>query len=974
VIAAAVAPRPAASRADPATPAEIEAPPFARRLRQSEIDLLGQALAGLGWNPVFHLVMRVDESDEMVARCRVTLASLAEQTFAGWRLTLIARRRDTDFAALVERLRDGRDDARGLRDRALAWPGVTDILRARLLAGFEALADRVDIIAPHHALNFGDLVDGADGCPGFIAIVGAGDQLRNDAIAELALATGLDRDAALFYCDEERVNPATGAVEPFCKPQWSPDLLLSTNYIGRLWCATPAVFARAGGLLRDWMREGEYDLLLRCTEAAGAIRHVPATLYRRAPQALDGGALDRDALEAAALGRALARRGIAGAVEPGPAPGFHRVRRRLENPGRVSIIIPTRGSRGLIRTCIDTLRRLTAYPDVEIVCLDNIPAADTATKRWLRENADTVIPIDPPFNWSRYNNVAAGAATGDYLLFLNDDIEITEPDWLTVLVGEAQRSEVGAVGARLLYPDGTVQHAGMFLTGPWIARHAFRHKHRDELGYFGLARAQRNVTALTGACLMTRRELFRELGGFDEAHDITNNDLDFCLKVRRAGLLCVYTPDATLVHHEQATRTQTSDHFDERAFEREWAGVFAKGDPYHHPALSPHVDDFIVDHEFAETVCVARPLFDRDRIRRILVVKLDHLGDCVGATPAIRRLKHHFPAARIEVLSGPWADPVWSLVPEIDEVIHFAFYDANSSKPPREVGTAELDRLRRLLGPRRYDLAVDLRRHPDTRRVLQATGARYTAGGDYQGRFPWLDIALEWESDRRLTAKRQYFGDALVDLVDAIAAAGERDDAVPRLDPGGAAAPSDPELRAVFERRVVCVHPAVGNEMRRWPAEHFAGLIDMMIERDDVNVVLIGGAEDRLVANAVLDRVRNRDRVTLGVGRVRLAELPAFLTRCALFVGNNSGPKHIAAAVGVPTVGVHSGNVDAREWGPSGPRAVAVRRWVECSPCYLARPGECSRGVACLTELRPFDVYSVCRRLLAMGRGASADA
>jgi ADP-heptose:LPS heptosyltransferase/GT2 family glycosyltransferase len=952
-----------------ASPVVVEAAPFTRKIRQSEIDLLGEALAGLGWHPSFHLVMRVDDSEAMIARCRVTLSSLAEQGFAGWRLILVARRRDADFGELIERLRDGRDDARGLRDGALASPVVTDEFRARVLHGFDRLAEKVEIVAPRPGLSFADLAADSEGRPTFIAIVGAGDQLRNDALAELALATGLDRDGALFYCDEERVNPATGAIEPFCKPQWSPDLLLSTNYIGRLWCAAPRVFDRAGGLLRDWLRQGEYDLVLRCTEEAGSIRHVPGTLYRR-----EGDALDRAGTEISALERALTRRGIAAHVEPGCAPGFHQVRRQIAKPGRVSIIIPTRASRGLIRTCIETLRQLTDYPDFEIVCADNIPASDTATKRWLRKTADTVIAIDPPFNWSRHNNVAAHAATGDYLLFLNDDIEIIEPGWLRALVGEAQRSEVGAVGARLLYPDGTVQHAGMFLMRPWIARHAFRGKHRDDLGYFGLARTQRNVTGLTGACLMTRRDLFWQLGGFDEAHDITNNDLDFCLKVRREGLLCVYTPAATLIHHEQATRTEVSDHFDVGAFAREWRGMFARGDPYHHPALSSQVDDVVVDHEFAETVSVSRPLYDRDGIRRILVVKLDHLGDCIGAIPAIRRLKHHFPLASIDVLSGPWADPVWALVPEIDEIIHFAFYDANSSRPPRQVGSATLEELRRQLAPRRYDLAVDLRRHPETRRVLQSIGARYTAGVDYQGRFPWLDIALEWEGDRRQVAKRQYFGAALVNLVDAIAAAGERDDAMPRLDPGAASALSDPELRAAFERPVVCVHPAVGNEMRRWPAEHFARLIDLLIEGNGVNVVLIGGAEDRSVVNAVLDKVQNRDRVALAVGRVSLGELPAFLARCALFVGNNSGPKHIAAALGVPTVGVHSGNVDAREWAPAGPRAVAVRRWVECSPCYLARPSECSRALACLTELRPFDVYPVCRRLLAMGHGAAADA
>ncbi len=941
---------------------DLEVPPFTRRLSQSEIDLFGQALKGLGRDPVFHLVMRVDDSDEMIARCRVTLASLAEQSFIGWRLILVARRRDLGFDALTERLRDGRDDARVLRDLALAWPGVTGDLRRRFVAGFDKLADKVELVAPRPAMSFTELVAGFDGCSSFIGIVGAGDQLRNDALAELALATGLDRGAALFYCDEERVNPATGALEPFCKPQWSPDLLLSTNYVGRPWCATPQVFADAGGLLRDWLRQGEYDLVLRCTEAAGTIRQVPATLCRRW-----GDGLDSDALEAAALSRALVRRGIAADVLPGFRRGFHRVRRRIEHPGRVSIIIPTRASRGLIRTCIDTLRRWTEYPDFEIVCVDDIPASDAATKRWLRENADTVIAAEPSFNWSRYNNNAARSATGEYLLFLNDDVEIIEPDWLTVLVGEAQRREVGVVGARLLYPDGTVQHAGMFLTRPWYARHAFRHRHRDDPGYFGLARTQRNVTGLTGACIITRRDVFEALGGFDEAHDIVNNDLDFCLKARRAGLLCVYAPDATLIHHELGTRAPTSDHFDVDAFARDWSGVFARGDPYHHPALAVNVDDFVVDPEPSETVYVSRPHFDADSIRRVLVVMLDHIGEAIAAIPAVRRLKHHFPSAAIDVLAGPWTDRVWTQVPEINDVIHFSFYDADSSKPPREVGPAELRALGRSLGRRGYDLAVDLHRQPDTRHLLPLAGARYTAGYDHRGQFSWLDIALE--GDTREVAERQHFN-----LVDAVAAAGEREGAPPGLAAGSVGSVPNPELDALFERPVVCVHPAVADEMRRWPERYFARLIDLLIEGEGVNVVLIGGPGDEAIAGAVLAELRNRDRVGVAVDRIALANLPSFLARCALFVGDDSGLQHIAAAIGLPTVGVHSGNVDPSEWAPAGLRAVAVRRHVECSPCHLTRQEDCSRGLACLTELRPLDVYLVCRRMLALGRSVPADA
>ncbi|MGH7093401.1 MAG: glycosyltransferase family 9 protein, partial [Stellaceae bacterium] len=178
----------------------------------------------------------------------------------------------------------------------------------------------------------------------------------------------------------------------------------------------------------------------------------------------------------------------------------------------------------------------------------------------------------------------------------------------------------------------------------------------------------------------------------------------------------------------------------------------------------------------------------------------------------------------------------------------------------------------------------------------------------------------------------------------------------------------DAALVTLFARPVVCLHPAAGVRIRRWPAAHFAELADLLIEGDDVNVVLVGGAGDAAIAAAVLDKVRNRDRIAVAVGKIPLADLPAFLTACALFVGNNSGPKHIAAGLGVPTVGVHAANVDPREWGPLGPVAVSVWRHVECAPCHLTSIADCDRGLACLTGLRPIDVYPACKRLLAIGR------
>lgn len=474
---------------------------------------------------------------------------------------------------------------------------------------------------------------------------------------------------------------------------------------------------------------------------------------------------------------------------------------------------------------------------------------------------------------------------------------------------------------------------------------------------------------MTGACLMTRRDVFERVGGFEEAHDIVNNDVDYCLKVRRLGLLCVYTPHAALIHHERATRHETADHFDKALFAAAWRPAFSRGDPYHPPRLSVDRDEVAVEQEQVQVVGMGRPLFERADIRTILVIKLDHLGDCIGAIPAVRRLKQVFPAARLVMLTAIWATPVWSMVPEIDHLIELDFLSAVPGLPPRVLPPEEIEQLRMRFAAYRFDIAVDLRRFAETRPLLQLAGARYTAGYDFEARFPWLDIGLEWQGDKPGVQKQQNVADGLLLLVEAIAAAAE--ERVPMLSPT-AAAGAERWPAALFERAVVCVHAGVSSAIRQWPPRYFAELIDRLIEDNDVNIALIGGNGDAAATDEVLAALRHPERAWSLVGEIALHELPDFLARCALFLGNNSGPKHIAAALGMPTIGVHSGNVDAREWAPVGPRAVAVRRNVTCSPCYLTRVRDCPRHLACLTELRPMDVYPLCERLLAIGWGRAA--
>ena len=332
---------------------------------------------------------------------------------------------------------------------------------------------------------------------------------------------------------------------------------------------------------------------------------------------------------------------------------------------------------------------------------------------------------------------------------------------------------------------------------------------------------------------MVRRDMFEALGRFDEAHEIINNDLDFCLRAHKAGLLTVFTPYARLMHHELASRDRLDEVFDTSHFEQQWKTLFAAGDPFFSPLLSRHADDYRPDDEPAEGVFAGYPLFHRKDIKRILVLKLDHIGDFITALPAIRRLRHHFPRATINVLAAGGARSFAEAESCIDGFIEFEFFHARSGLGQKDLTDDDYSALRARLVPHDFDLAIDLRKHPDTREVLKHVPARFLAGYDYMGQFTFLDIALEWEGDRHLHRKRSHVTDDLVNLVDAVSKAA--DGIAPVSAARSGRKPSCPRSltttsRALFARPVVAIHPGVGTVMRQWPAEHFAALVDLLIE------------------------------------------------------------------------------------------------------------------------------------------------
>jgi ADP-heptose:LPS heptosyltransferase/GT2 family glycosyltransferase len=894
-----------------------------RKMPAAELDLGQRLLTQQDWHPVFQVLMAVP-SGTSLDDVRTTLLSLKAQVYANWRL-------------------------------ALLWEApASDQLTTEL----GVLGDKCRFVGD---FSPGDMPDDTS----FLTVLTPGTELGCDAFHEMALVTVAHRDADFLYSDERRLNPGTGEIEAFFKPQWSPDLLLSTNYVGQLWCARVDLVHRALAATENPLLQGSYELVLRLTEAAKTIRHVPSVLCERPPGNFGDAAQDRLALD-----RAIRRRGIAASVLPGIVGGTYRLKRELLADGLVSIIIPTRAAQGMIERCIDTIRSRTRHRNFEIVCIENIPPEDAHWRDWLGAYADRVISTEEPFNWSRFNNRAVAAARGAFLLFLNDDTEIVDPDWLTVLLEHAQRPEIGVVGPLLLYPDRRIQHAGMFLAAMGQGRHAFRHAEDDDPGYFGLALTERNVMAVTGACLMIRRETFDRLGGFDEARDIVNNDLDFCLRVWQAGLHTVYTPHTRLVHYEAISRADIADDFDAAAFATKWRDIFLAGDPFFSPHLSKAQDAVAADDEPNRVVVTGRPAFLRGDIKKILVVKLDHIGDCIMAFPAVRCLKRHFPESRITVLTSRASRSVWAMEPAVEATIEFDFFHARSSAGEVELSDEDWRRLRDRLQPEHFDLAIDLRKHLETRPVLQHTGARYLAGTDHRNKFPWLDVAVEWEGDPAYIHKRQHNVDDLINLVDAVAAACEIDRGLIVSPPSAPSPAIDKILAGIEERCLVCLHPTAGNDMKQWPVAYFAAVADRLVENNDARIIVIGGPGEEAVGAELLRQMRHADAAISLIGRLPLGDLPALLTRCSLFLGNDSGPKHIAAGLGVPTVSVQSGTVDVYEWGPIGPQAVAVVRDVTCAPCYLPKPEDCRRGLACLRQLAPDAVYAACTRLLlAAGDG-----
>lgn len=442
----------------------------------------------------------------------------------------------------------------------------------------------------------------------WIVLLGQDDLMPGHALYCVAKEIIEHPEARMIYSDEDQIDPAGQRSNPYFKPDWNVDLFHSQDIFSHLGAFDARLLKEVGGFREGVDRAQDYDLALRCVERIRSeqMRHIPRVLYHRrlhAQSTVQSSAAGSQAESSGerALNEHFERVGIRAQAES-TLDGY-RVRYALPTPPPfVSLIIPTRNAAALVRQCIESIVAETAYPHYEILLVDNgsdDPEALAYFEELNTQHGITVIRDDRDFNYSALNNGAVGKARGEVIGLINNDIEVISPEWLGEMVSLALQPGVGAVGAKLLYTDRTVQHGGVVLGVGGIAAHAHKHLPAWHAGHGGRAQLTQSFAAVTGACLIVRKELYEQLGGLDEVHlGVAFNDVDFCLRLREAGYRNVWTPYAELLHHESATRGPeiTPEARDRLARESaymagRWAGSLAN-DPAYNPNLTLDSEGF----------------------------------------------------------------------------------------------------------------------------------------------------------------------------------------------------------------------------------------------------------------------------------------------------------------------------------------------------------------------------------------------
>jgi O-antigen biosynthesis protein len=554
-------------RPRPAKPTRSAAPTqyqewFERhRASASDLERMRHEARAFAFQPLISVITPV--FDTPVLRLEEAVESVLAQAYENWELLLI-------------------DDGSSAADLLHALPNLAARDQRIVLgkvgkhAGISATSNRGLALARGEWVSFLD----------------HDDVLEPDALFQFSKLLQTHREAEMIYSDEDKLAE-DGFEAPLFKPDWSPDFFLSYNYVGHLTAVRRDLVQKVGGFRSEFDSAQDYDLFLRVAEQTNRIHHIPRVLYHWRRSA-DSSAISvrqkPGQLDATRRGIEdhLKHCGERAHVAVDWRTHAFCVRRELLEAGKISIIIPSCHDPDSIKRCIESLTSKTSYPNYEIFIVQGGTQSPNAD-HYFSDLPHRLLRLPGTSNVSVLKNFAVKQTDGPWLLFLDDNIEVIEADWLTIMAEHIQRSEVGAVGARLLNPNDTIEHAGIVLGVTGIAQPAFRGFPAEHPGVNRQLQVTRNCSAVSGGSMLTRREVFQEVGGFDEGLPESLADIDLCLKMRRAGYLIVYTPFAKLYCHEPHR-----DKFDSssQAIMRErWSDILRR-DPYYNPNLSRECADF----------------------------------------------------------------------------------------------------------------------------------------------------------------------------------------------------------------------------------------------------------------------------------------------------------------------------------------------------------------------------------------------
>ena len=544
-----------------------------------DIEAMTQEIATFHYQPKISIAMPVYNVEEKWLR--LCIDSILNQVYTNWELCMA-------------------DDA------------STDPNVKKILTEYQQLDERIRVVFREQNGHISEATNSALAIATgeFVALLDNDDELAINAFYEVVKVLNENPELDLIYSDEDKIDMDGNRSDPAFKPDWSPDLLLGTNYISHLGVYRRSILEEIGGFRKGYEGSQDYDLVLRFTEKTTKerITHIPKVLYywRMLPTstAVDQGSKGY-AFEAGlrAVQDALVRRGINGHATHGAANGLYDVYYDIESEKLVSIIIPTKNGYKDVQRCVSSIIEKTTYQNYEIIMADN--GSTDPKMHELYAKFEQQLPgrffvesIDIPFNFSTINNRAAKKAHGEYLLFLNNDTEVITENWLTLMVSFAQQERIGCVGAKLLYPSGIIQHAGVILGLGGVAGHGHYGYPHGDLGYFGRLAINVNYSAVTAACLLMKKADFDAVGGFEEAFTVAFNDVDLCLKVQALGRDNVWLHEAELYHFESQTRGYDDKGKKKKRFEQEkvmmeekW-GPLIENDPFYNPNLTRDIPNF----------------------------------------------------------------------------------------------------------------------------------------------------------------------------------------------------------------------------------------------------------------------------------------------------------------------------------------------------------------------------------------------